>query len=252
MRRLFEAVLLSLTVSCAQPEAVNSYDVEKQLVSFHAGKSSESFVFINAEITTIESSCSVETDECESIENEVMSATGSGMTIKVDRKKYVLTAAHVCSPTKFNPSLAIMDVLGLISVKLTGTGFYGNVSEFTVAAIDIENDVCILEPSSRWASPHVSIAKNIPDQGSKLFVIAAPLGIFEPGMVLTFEGYFGGIDVDGDMISSIPTRPGSSGSAILNKQGKIVGVIHSAISQFESIGIGTPIEKVHDLIEAMH
>jgi S1-C subfamily serine protease len=252
MRKLFEALLLSLAVSCTQPGAVNAYDVEKQLASFNASRSSRSFVFINTDITTFESSCDIETDECESIEGEVMSATGSGMTIKIGRKKYVLTAAHVCSPAKFNPSLAIMDVLELISVKLTGTGFYGNKSDFEIVAIDVENDICILKPSSWWISPHVPMARNIPDQGSKLFVTAAPLGIFEPGMVLTFEGYFGGIDSDGDMIMSIPTRPGSSGSAILNEQGKIVGVIHSAISQFESVGIGTPIEKVHDLIEAMH
>jgi len=71
-------------------------------------------------------------------------------------------------------------------------------------------------------------------------------------MVLAFEGYFAGIDSDGDVITTIPTRPGSSGSAILNEQGKIVGIIHSAISQFESVGIGAPIDKVHDLIEAMH
>lgn len=252
MRRLFKAMLLTLAVSCVQPGAKNAHDVEKQLVSFNAGRSSESFVFIDADIFTIESRCDLETNACESVEGEVMSATGSGMTIKIRNEKYVLTAAHVCSPTNFNMSLGIMNSLGLITVKLTGIGFYGNTSELTIAALDVENDICILKPSSRWTSPHVSLAKHLPPQGSEMFVVAAPLGIFEPGMVLAFEGYFAGIDSEGDVITTIPTRPGSSGSAILNEQGKVVGIIHSAISQFESVGIGAPIDKVHDLIEAMH
>ena len=49
----------------------------------------------------------------------------------------------------------------------------------------------------------------------------------------------------------MPTRPGTSGAAILNKENEIVGIIHSAISRIENVGIGTPVTAVHELFETI-
>ena len=83
-------------------------------------------------------------------------------------------------------------------------------------------------------------------------MVSAPFGIFEPGLTLVYDGYLAGSDSDGDIIVTMPTRPGSSGSAILDERGRVIGIVHSAFSMMESVGIGTPIEAVHELFETIN
>ena len=64
-------------------------------------------------------------------------------------------------------------------------------------------------------------------------------------------GIWRGTDDDGDIMVSMPTRPGTSGSAILDEHEHVVGVIHSAFSMMESIGIGTPVDVIHDLFAVL-
>jgi S1-C subfamily serine protease len=252
MRNLVLTVFL-FAASCF-PQATSDYQslTGKAQVSFNMNKASESFVMIHTSIHVAKSICDSDGNECVSHDGPTVSSSGSGTTIKIKNRKYVLTAAHVCSPSTFDASFNIIKLLGMIEESVSGIGFYGNEAKFEIAAIDVQNDLCILEPKSYWVSPHAKVAKSSPNQGSEVFAVAAPFGIFEPGMVLGFEGYVSGVDSDGDIVTTIPTRPGSSGSAILDKRGNVCGVTHSAIAQFESLGIGTPVEKVHDLIEAMH
>ena len=70
-------------------------------------------------------------------------------------------------------------------------------------------------------------------------------------MALAFDGYLAGFDEDGDVIVSLPTRPGTSGSAILNKNGEVIGVIHSAYGMMENIGIGTSVDSLYVMFEAI-
>ncbi|MBP05039.1 MAG: hypothetical protein CMA72_09690 [Euryarchaeota archaeon] len=251
--RNFVLAAFFCTVSCFS-QGSSSYQslTSKEQVSFNMNKASESFVLIQTNINIAKSVCDSNGNNCESYAGPSIESSGSGTTIKIKGQKYVLTAAHVCSPSNFDSSFSMIRTLGMLEEKVSGVGFYGNQTSFKIAALDIENDLCILEPQTHWVSPHAKIAKSSPSQGSEVYAVAAPFGIFEPGMVLGFEGYVSGTDADGDIVTTIPTRPGSSGSAILDKKGNVCGVTHSAIAQFESLGIGTPIEKVHKLIEAIH
>ncbi len=249
-RKLLTFVLFALASSCAS-DVETTRTMQPEKVSFHAHKPSRSFAFIRVDVLIVKEKCDEE-GLCQSYEESAVSSTGSGSTITIRGDKYILTAAHVCMPSMFDSTVAFMHSLGFVTESLSAIGFYGNETSLKVVALDLESDICILEPQSVWVNPSLKLAKKLPRQGTKVHTVAAPFGLFEPGMVLAFEGYLAGLDSDGDVIVTFATRPGSSGAAILDSRGYIVGVVHSALPQFESLGIGTPIEKVHDLIEAMH
>ena len=229
---------------------VRLLEIEKHTVGAEVSAASKSFVHIESAVELTLSNCS-QPGECVEQTETIYASLGSGMTIKRKGKIYVLTAGHVCAPQLYDPYLSTMSYIGTIKNVLVGHGYFGNKAEFEILTIDIDRDICILTPKSIWPLPGLPLAKKLPKQGSKLFMVAAPFGIFQSGLVLTFEGYLGGIDSTGDILVSIPTRPGASGAAILDRQNRVVGIIHSAYANMENIGIGTPVEDVHRLFEAL-
>ena len=53
--------------------------------------------------------------------------------------------------------------------------------------MDNENDICIVKADGTWSTP-LTIATEMVPRGERVFNLAAPRGIFYPGMVPTFEG----------------------------------------------------------------
>ena len=236
--------------ACTNDESVSLPIANKSRVSHWITEASKSFVFIETAIS-FKTVCNGEQSECVEPSKAIHSAMGSGMTIKQNGSIYVLTAGHICQPQHYDPRLLPLGHAGTTTNYLMGHGFYGNKTEFEILGVNIAKDICILKPKSKWISPPAKLAKKMPKQGSSLYMVAAPLGIFEPGVVLGFDGYYAGLDSEGDILVSMPTRPGSSGAAILDKENKVVGIIHSAISRIENVGIGTPVNAIHELFKTI-
>ena len=89
----------------------------------------------------------------------------------------------------------------------------------------------------------------MPSLGDVVYNMAAPFGIFGPKMVLLFEGYYSGKDYRNVYFFTVPTRPGSSGSPILNTKGEVISVIHSAMIRFESVGLGCDLTAIQNLMQ---
>tara|TARA_Y100000385_G_scaffold284459_1_gene342484 strand:- start:318 stop:1037 length:720 start_codon:yes stop_codon:yes gene_type:complete len=238
-------------LSCTEQIDEPNTTFEKIIVSLNTNKVSTSFVYIESTLDISREHCDEE-GNCKNISESIHSALGSGMTISQKGRIYVLTAGHVCVPQAYDQYLGMVSYIGEVTNKLYGTGYYGNRSEFEVLAINQKKDICILRPKGRWMSPGVKLARKLPLSGSKVYMVSAPFGIFEPGLTLVYDGYLAGSDTDGDIMISMPTRPGTSGSAILDKKGRVIGVVHSAFSMMESVGIGTPVEAVHELFETIN
>jgi len=58
------------------------------------------------------------------------------------------------------------------------------------------------------------------------------------------RGAFSGYHTRGYSIYTIPTKPGSSGSAIVNYDGKLVGVIFAGYRMIENVGLSSPLVAI--------
>ena len=251
--KLLKAIALTCCLfapSCTEQITSTDVALEKIAVSLNTNKASTSFVYLESTMDVSREHCDAE-GECKDVSESVHSALGSGMTISRKGETYVLTAGHVCVPQAYDPYLGLVSYIGQVTNKLHGTGYYGNKSEFEILAIDQAKDLCILRATSRWISPGVKLARRLPSPGTKVYMVSAPFGIFEPGLTLVYDGYLAGSDTEGDIMVSMPTRPGTSGSSILDEKGRVIGVVHSAFSMMESVGIGTPVEVVHELFDSL-
>jgi hypothetical protein len=84
--------------------------------------------------------------------------------------------------------------------------------------------------------------------GEKVYNLSAPRGIFGPGMLLMFDGYYAGIGYNNYMFFSLPTKPGSSGSPILNQKGELVSMIFAGFPAMENIGLGSNLSAVRAFV----
>mgnify|MGYP001261668191 CR=1 FL=1 len=190
---------------------------------------------------------------------------GSGTVVKVSQNKtYVLTADHVCShpgESKFempyflgNPEAPRLTAIITVkqTTEVTAVDGDGISHKSVVHATDALNDVCIIRSDGGWGIERVvPVASSMPKLGSRVYNLAAPFGIFEPGdpgVKLHFEGRYSGNDVRGNYFYTIPARPGSSGSSVLNEKGEVIGVIHSAMIHFEHVALASSLTSIQALM----
>ncbi len=142
----------------------------------------------------------------------------------------LLTAGHACAVSEIGDTVTIVE------------DFNGG-KHFVTAQVYSDNpDLCLLETEDEWGVPlYISLEK--PKHGDRVWNMAAPSGMFAPGMLLIFDGYYSGKKEDSDYYT-IPAAPGSSGSSILNYRGDIIGVIHSAILKFPNLAACVTQEQI--------
>ena len=177
--------------------------------------------------------------------NMVTEETISGTAIIVESNKtesWAISAGHVCYPEP-------MDQLVMWTEVWASMGFdiNGNYEPMFMIALDQTKDICVFRiPMGNL--PAVPLAEEQPNIGEKVWLGAYPLGVYSPGHVPFFEGYYAGM-LDGRASYTIPVTGGSSGGGIVNADGELVGVVSMALEGFENITIGPELENVQTVLD---
>jgi len=157
--------------------------------------------------------------------------TGNGVVVSSDG--YILTAAHVVSGTKE------------VAVRFK-SGLQLNAS---VIRVDPEQDIALIRIPG---SGHQAVELNLdaPDKvGSELYAIGVPLGE-ELAFTVTKGVISGYREREGDKARFIQTdaslNPGNSGGPLLNKSGKVIGIVSYKIvlPGFEGLAFGVPVDVI--------
>jgi S1-C subfamily serine protease len=170
-------------------------------------------------------------------------SSGSGLLVLSSEGPVILTAGHVCeadTPDVFRFEDVEITVVVTVTIKVHSPtkGTYSA----TVIKIDSDKDLCMLKPEEVFTHA-VPIADSEPEIGGKVYTIAAPFGISGDNLALVFHGFFSGTKGQ-RRYYTVPTRPGSSGAAVLNDRWEVIGVLHTAFRNLENVGIGTGLEDI--------
>ena len=179
-------------------------------------------------------------DQC--IYDRVM-ATGSGSVVGVHKfGSLVLTAAHVCETDRYNGNPQVTEIRVILQVLDLQLKRY----DASIISVDRELDTCMLTVVG-MKKPPLRIHMGKYEPGTKVYNVAAPIGILNHDLVPLLDGYF--IGNEGKRaLYSVPAAGGSSGSPIVDANGNLVGMIHSVNILFPMITVSPTIEDLRKFI----
>lgn len=186
---------------------------------------------------------------------ETVMGLGSGVVFKnTARGSFILTNNHVCDISlEMVIDMAAKGRVG--SMKNRVKSLDGEKANVTIFKKDPKTDMCVVFAKD-FFRPSVSLAPTAPKIGETIYVVGAPRGYYAPkySTVPILQGIFSGYDAhwaDSRITTAVFTiriAPGNSGSAIFNKKGQLIGVIHSHMVIFDEISWGTTYEDTKDFI----
>lgn len=236
--------LLYITVASCSGACASSYSHVKPTIHKFPVKS-----FVQLQSDTLWKGCELGKDNKITCQKATSRAVSSGSFIKhseVDSSvSYALTAGHSCKSTYIKERKIEGVVVTHMGQRFTLIDYNGFKYEASVVAIDKRFDLCLLQVNTVLIKhPVLKVAKKSPRRGEVVYNMAAPHGIVFPRMVLTFDGYFTGYSREGYAMYTIPTKPGSSGSPIVNSNNELVGNIFAGYRSMENIGVASPLMAI--------
>jgi hypothetical protein len=159
---------------------------------------------------------------------------------------YALTAGHSCLGLLDGIPDILKPKTKVLNHSITAQMDNGRTFKARIINIDRKTDVCLLRLDNMNVFPKVlTLAEKLPARGERVYNIASPLGIFSPGMIMIYEGFYSGIlNPMGWSVWSIPTKPGSSGSVIVDFRNRVVGMIFAGYRGIETMALSPPLEKM--------
>ena len=186
-------------------------------------------------------------EDLEECFNQTLVSSGSGFVVKNDQDgSYIMTAGHVCDDSDVirqfqRPNITIVGNK-FLAIDIDKNYHNAKTIKFTMC-----EDMCIAYVPGLFR-PAVKIAVAEPLQGDEVLNLAAPLGVFDTQMIPILHGHFSGYAYEGRAIYTVPAIGGSSGSAVFNRRGELIGMIHSAHIRFPFLSLSPTHKEVSDYI----
>jgi S1-C subfamily serine protease len=177
---------------------------------------------------------------------QINAFSGSGVAVLNPQEgTLILTAEHICN--RLNQTKSVSNYT--ISFHMKIIDYRGNSYE-NIKMIDSqpEHDICLMLIEEGFL-PTVPISQQAPRIGEHVYNIAAPLGIFNKGMVPTFDGFYSGNTTSGSSLYTIPVQGGSSGSPIFNDRFQLIGIVHSKFGGIENISLSVSFSILYNFLQ---
>lgn len=169
-----------------------------------------------------------------------LKSVGSGVI--VGRDGLIVTNAHVVNMAS-NVFVVLHD-----GTTVKGKVAYENRAE--------ELAVIKIEPSQPLKTAMLGATDDLMI-GETVIAIGNPLGLensvtsgIVSGKNRKFYSPAGGFVSDGLLQTDAPINPGNSGGALLNLEGKLIGINVAVAQDFQGIGFAIPVEKIREALEA--
>lgn len=161
-------------------------------------------------------------------------ASGSGFAVFDDG--VIVTNYHV-----------IKDEVYSVQAQTESGGSFGCN---TVLAYDVEKDIAILQADSETGLTLLTPGSTEDLQkGEKVVAIGSPLGLINSVSTGVFSGYID--DSAGRVLQfTAPISHGSSGGALFNDDGEVIGITFASLEAGQSLNLGVPIEDAAELYAA--
>jgi S1-C subfamily serine protease len=232
-----------------------TYKTTKDTEMLMINNTRESFVKIIVENEILVTACSEQelfAGSCDlsSISTEGYQIFGSGMIIKHNNMNYILTADHICRQMVDGGVVAPDGRTGMLLSSPFAMTLDGMLHKVDIEKQDEANDICLLSFERSEEEVGIDIYNNNLIPGERVYNLAAPRGVFEPGNVLIFDGFYTGLtsSSNNSMMFSIYAEQGSSGSAIINSKGELVSVIHSVLTTVDNVTIGANLDEIREFL----
>lgn len=185
-------------------------------------------------------------------------ATGSGIIISDDG--YILTNNHVVDSSSSNSSYSYYDLSDATSVKVKlNSATYGDdaVFEATIVGKDSQTDLAVLkiEKSGLTAAEFADSDQAV--VGEFAMAVGSPLGLDTTVTTGIISAVNREVESDGNKYVCIQTdaaiNSGNSGGALVNSDGKVIGINTLKLSGtgVEGIGFAIPINSTLNVIDQL-
>jgi len=235
-KRTFDLIFLKvLLISMFTTSCVHASNVDADDSKYNTPLDRARDAFVMLETSVIANICDELTKSCHS--ESIPLVFGSGFVIEHSdiQGSYVATAAHVCEPQKL-PNKFTSKGLS-ITAGLEVSAITKERKKFTTKVIrmDKKGDLCLLYAKD-LERPKLKIAAHAPRPGDRILNVAAPAGILHKNAPFITDGFFNGYDPEANLsVYSLPVTGGSSGSAIMNQRGEVVGLVSMMNTRFNFI-----------------
>ncbi len=185
---------------------------------------------------------------------------GAGTSFVIDyvgNSTIMMSAAHLCEPHMLEAEDAVHPSLMKLKFEMgISIGDYLLLVE-EVLFLDTDTDICVFSVPE-LLGVGVDFANKSPKYGENVWSIGAPTGYFpETAKPITHGLYSGDAErrlTEHEFLPfsnfNMPTVPGMSGSPIMNKYGRVVGLVSAVSGEWHMISYSPTLEQLKSAKEA--